>query len=84
MLSKNVFLASALLFVLVSFLFVGSFGASLELWSQTYGGTEGDYAYSLVVTSDGGYALAGTKKITFGWLKPTHKISQNFPHGQPS
>jgi hypothetical protein len=29
------------------------------LWSNTYGGTSGDYAYSLVQTGDGGYALAG-------------------------
>ena len=28
-------------------------------WTQTYGGTDGDYAHSLVETSDGGYALAG-------------------------
>jgi len=28
-------------------------------WNQTYGGTKGDYACSLVETSDGGYALAG-------------------------
>src|SRR4030043_46893 len=29
-------------------------------WNQTYGGTGSDEAYSLVATSDGGYALAGT------------------------
>ncbi len=28
-------------------------------WSRTYGGTSDDYAYSLVQTSDGGYAIAG-------------------------
>jgi hypothetical protein len=28
-------------------------------WNQTYGGTKGDYAFSLVETSDGGYAIAG-------------------------
>src|SRR5271157_226884 len=28
-------------------------------WSQTYGGTSDDLAYSLIQTSDGGYALAG-------------------------
>ncbi len=28
-------------------------------WNQTYGGTDDDEAYSLVQTSDGGYALAG-------------------------
>ena len=28
-------------------------------WSQTYGGASNDYAYSMVQTGDGGYALAG-------------------------
>jgi hypothetical protein len=28
-------------------------------WNQTYGGTAGDAAFSLVVASDGGYAVAG-------------------------
>jgi hypothetical protein len=28
-------------------------------WSQTYGGSGDDYAYSVVQTSDGGYAIAG-------------------------
>jgi predicted secreted protein len=30
-----------------------------QQWNQTYGGTEFDYAYSVVQTDDGGYALAG-------------------------
>ncbi|MFX0062339.1 MAG: hypothetical protein ACFFC7_09150 [Candidatus Hermodarchaeota archaeon] len=29
-------------------------------WSQTYGGVGYDYAYALIQTPDGGYALAGT------------------------
>ena len=29
-------------------------------WNQTYGGTDSSIAYSLVETSDGGYALAGS------------------------
>ena len=29
-------------------------------WNRTYGGTDNDSAYSVVQTSDGGYALAGT------------------------
>jgi hypothetical protein len=30
-----------------------------SMWSQTYGGTDGDYGRSVVETSDGGYAIAG-------------------------
>jgi len=33
--------------------------AGTMLWSKTYGGAGDDYAYSLVQTSDGGYAIAG-------------------------
>ncbi|MFX1563021.1 MAG: dockerin type I domain-containing protein [Promethearchaeota archaeon] len=29
------------------------------MWNQTYGGTEMDWGYSVVRTSDGGYAIAG-------------------------
>jgi len=75
-LSKRLFLASILVFVLVSFLFVGSVGASSEMWSQTYGGEEGDYASSVIETSDGGYALAGITRDDYGfdvngWLVKT-------------
>jgi hypothetical protein len=38
------------------------------LWSQTYGGTDEDVAYSVVETLDGGYALAGrTHSFGPGW-----------------
>ena len=46
------------------------------MWNQTYGGTDYDDAYSLVQTSDGGYALAG-RTDSFGagqfdfWLVKT-------------
>ena len=30
------------------------------LWNKTYGGTDGDWAYSMIQTADGGYALAGS------------------------
>jgi len=48
-------------------------------WSQTYGGTDGDYAYSVVQTSDGGYAIAGCT-YSFGvgerdfWLVKTDSV----------
>ena len=45
--------------VLLSLCSVVTVGAESLMWSQTYGGTSADYAYSLVETSDGGYALAG-------------------------
>jgi len=63
MLSKKLFLASVAFFVLVSLPFVGSVGASSEMWSQTYESGRFGSAYSLVETSDGGYALVG-----FMWL----------------
>jgi len=53
------FLASTVLFVLITFPLISSVGASLEMWSQTYGGTSIDSAEAMVQTSDGGYALAG-------------------------
>jgi len=55
----KLFLSVMLLFVLVSLLFVGSVGASSELWSRTYGGTGNDIASSLAQTSDGGYIITG-------------------------
>jgi hypothetical protein len=49
-----------------------------ELWNQTYGGPDGDGAYSLVKTPDGGYALVGSTR-SFGagnqdfWLIKTNE-----------
>jgi len=38
------------------------------MWNKTYGGTNSDWAYALVQTSDGGYALAGwTNSFGAGW-----------------
>jgi len=54
-----------ILFVLVSFSLFSSVGASQTMWNQTYGGTDYDQAYSLVETSDGGFALAGETR-SFG------------------
>jgi hypothetical protein len=46
------------------------------MWNQTYGGTQKEEAYSIVQTSDGGYALAGwTRSFAVGsydfWLVKT-------------
>jgi hypothetical protein len=76
MLYKKLFLAGILVFVLLSFGFVVSVEASSTTWSQAYGGANGDIAYSLVETSDGGYAIAGSTQ-SFGdglssfWLVKT-------------
>ncbi len=39
--------------------------AGIMQWNKTYGGTNGDAAFSLVQTSDGGYAVAGGQ-LSFG------------------
>ncbi len=40
-----------------------------SMWSRTYGGTEGSMAFSLVATSDGGYAIAGTVNSSGALIK---------------
>jgi hypothetical protein len=40
-----------------------------QVWSKTYGGTGYDYAYSVIQTGDGGYALTGFTN-SFGGGKP--------------
>ena len=45
------------LFVILSFSIINSVGASSTMLTQTYGGTSNEYAFSLVETSDGGYAI---------------------------
>ena len=83
--SKKLFLSSTVLIVLVSLPLISSVGASSVMWSQTYGGEGEDVAYSLVLTSDGGYAIAGTTS-SFGagdsdfWLVKTdeHGIIPEF------
>jgi hypothetical protein len=49
------------------------------IWNQTYGGEYDDFAYSLIETSDGGYALAGKTKVAYGeytdfWLVRTDAL----------
>ncbi len=58
-------LSSMLLFILVSFASISLVGAS-EMWSKTYGGEFIDHATSLVETTDGGYAIAGTTSFPVG------------------
>ncbi len=61
-------------------------------WNQTYGGAEKDSAYSMVQTSDGGYALAG-ETYSFGagdsdfWLikiDSSGSIQWNKTYGEPT
>lgn len=36
-------------------------------WDKTYGGTDEDFAYSVVQAADGGFALAGTTRPSDAW-----------------
>ena len=56
---RNRLLLTTVLSVLLCASLVMSARAEATMWTQTYGGLEQDRAYSLVATSDGGYALAG-------------------------
>ena len=69
------FMAALLVLALAVTAYFGIVQAAI-MWTQTYEGTEPDYAYSLVETSDGGYAIAGSTE-SFGadysdfWLVKT-------------
>jgi hypothetical protein len=73
LLRRKLLLLGMILFVLLCSSLVASVDAA-SMWSQAYGGTGNDKAYSLVETSDGGYALAGTTdyvsahSISFGGM----------------
>jgi len=56
---KKLFLASMVLFVLITFPFINLVGASSVMWNQTYEIDRTQRANSIIETSDGGYALAG-------------------------
>lgn len=60
MFSKNLFVSSFVVGVLMSVLLIAAVQASSDLWSKNFGGPEDEMLHSLVETSDGGYALAGT------------------------
>jgi hypothetical protein len=72
---------------------VGAFSVPPQTeWNKTYGGTGGDYAYALVQTADGGYALAGST-TSFGagggdaWLVKTDasgNMQWNKTYGGPN
>jgi len=67
---KKRFLVSTFLFVLFSFSLIipVEAQASWIMWSQTYGGTENNYANCVIQTSDGGFVLAGK------WLVKTDEL----------
>jgi predicted secreted protein len=59
LLSRSRFLLGAFLSILLYASLMFSVKADTSTWVQTYGGAGSDVAYSVVETSDGGYALAG-------------------------
>jgi hypothetical protein len=71
-------LVAVLFMTLLFSIYAGAYGGAqaAAMWSQTYGGTWYDEAYSLVETPDGGYLMAGTTN-SFGsdgydiWLVKT-------------
>jgi hypothetical protein len=77
LLRRKLFLSGVVIFVLLCFSLVVSVDAA-SMWSQTYGGTKNDWAYSMVGTSDGGYAIAGyTESFGTGddaWLVKTDAL----------
>ena len=56
---RMLFLSVTVLYILLIGSLVVSVEASSPTWTQTYGETGTDIARSLIVTSDGGYAIAG-------------------------
>ena len=72
-------ISKVLLAISLSFLLIALF--NLEpvavqpptLWSKTYGGTNDDWAYSLVRTVDGGFTFAGSATLD-AWLVRTDSV----------
>ena len=55
-----------ILTILLSFTFV-SFTKATEQWSQTFGGSEPEFSYSIIQTADNGYASVGFIYHNSGW-----------------
>src|SRR4030042_1524026 len=70
LLRRKLFLSGVVLSVLLCFSIVSSAKAA-SMWSRTYGGAADEKAYSLVATSDGGYAIAGATAISGGAIWST-------------
>lgn len=65
---KTLFLSFIAIFVLLIFPLAIPAGASSTMFSRTYGGPDNDAAQSVVQTTDGGYAVAGsTRSFGAGW-----------------
>jgi len=82
---RKLLVSSVFLFVLLCSSLIVSVNAAL-MWSQTYGGAGSESARSLVATSDGGYALAGSSMADF-WLVKTDasgNMQWNKTYGGPS
>jgi hypothetical protein len=62
----KLFLSTIVGLILLSSCFVVSGEDTGASWSQTYGGERDEQAFSVVVTSDGGFAMAGYKSIPIG------------------
>ena len=60
---RKLFLSSIVLCVLLWSTLVVSVDAA-SMWSQTYGGAEPNFAFSIVEAGDGGFAIAGTSNYT--------------------
>ena len=61
LLHRNMLLLGAVLSVLLCFSLILPVKAEATMWTRTFGGTTKEWAYCVVETSDGGYAIAGTR-----------------------
>jgi len=75
LLHRNMLLLGAVLSVLLCFSLILPVKAEATMWTRTFGETTKEWAYCVVETSDGGYAIAGTRDHAGGdndlWLVKT-------------